>query len=528
MLGEFYIFLLAGMIPFFHWQQREEGRNYVSALITGVFLILWLATGLPFTWDTTTMLVTCFGLWMVASIFWSNSRQSSLDLYSMITGLVVFLVARRISLDILLPILFIPGAVFAFASLYYHRLIAKGLRPEDMKKAYPIFGNPNHIGAFLLVPLFTGVYLAFNVSLLYVPFVIMTVFATALNRCRGAQIAVISGLMYIACVQTFFLTIFLPFMLAGAWMLYKSRKGNARIAAQENMYHRFSLLTAAWRLIKKAPMGGYGLRSFRREYPNLMADLRSSKYFARSGSLSSQTSHRIHNDFLEIIVELGIIGLILFLSIFTTLKWPESPFFSGAIIAFAVHGLFFFPLREAHTAYPFWALAGAMAGTSAPGIQINPIIAVVLILITGKILYEIAVKTIGLSYYDKSVRINVLPNAETEEGKKAIVVKRFWIDNAIKCDPYNNVYLTEGYYYNVFENPEPAFQYASRCMENYDGGKVKWGVCDQYARALLRLGGFGVAKMAVKYALHICPDFKQSIDLMGQLDQMEGQQVKPV
>ena len=51
---------------------------------------------------------------------------------------------------------------------------------------------------------------------------------------------------------------------------------------------------------------------------------------------------------------------------------------------------------------------------------------------------------------------------------------------------------------------------------------MKWGVADQYARALLRLGGFGVAKMAAKYALSICPTFEQTQKLMEQINNLEN------
>jgi len=517
MFGEGYIFLLAAVIPFFSWQQREEGRNLVSMLITGVFLIMWLATGiLPFVWDTTTIYVLCFGLWMIASIFWSHSRQSSQDLFFMLCGLIVFLSARRIPFEILLPILFVPGVIFAGASLIFYK-------SDKPKRKYPVFGNSNHVGAFLLIPLFAGTWLTFNTSWFIAPLVIMIAVAIGLSRCRGAQLGAIVGLMYVACVQVPYMLAFIPVTLIGGYLICRS-KGKT---FYDSTSGRISLFLAALLLIKKAPLSGHGLRTFRREYPAIIPELLNSKllkhFYARGTTIENVKSHRIHNDHFEIILELGIIGYILFLSMFTSLLWTENILLSGAIIAFAVHGLFFFPLREAHTAFPFWALAGGLAGTSSVVMPVNPILAVVLILIVGRIMWWVGVKTLGLSYYDRAVKIAVLPNAEDEVGKKALLHKQTWLNLAIKCDPYNNLYLTEGYYYNVFNNPEAAFQFASRCMENYDGGKVRWGVCDQYARALLRLGGLGVAKMAVKYALHINPDFQQSQELMKQLNEMEKQ-----
>ncbi|MFH1230562.1 MAG: O-antigen ligase family protein [Planctomycetota bacterium] len=522
MLNILYIFILAAVIPFIAWQQREEGRNFISMIITGVFLILLLLTNkLPIFWDNTTILVLCFAIWMTASMFWTNSRQSSQDLFFMLCCLVVFLIARNITLGVLLSIIFMPGVIFAGMSLYNYK-------SEQPRKKWPIFGNSNHIGAFLLCPLFAGLWLSFNISWWVFPLVFLVVFAMAFNRCRGAQIGTITGLMYVAYIQCPWMILSIPVFLTVFWILYQSRKNDPYfMSGRGNFYQRMSLLVAAIHLIRKTPVAGYGLRTFRREYPTIIPGLLNSRimkhFYAKDASIESQTSHRIHNDHLEIIFELGFIGYVIFLSLFASLSWAVNPLLAGAVIAFAVHGLFFFPLREAHTAFPFWALAGGMAGTTITMISINPVIAGAIVLIIGRVLYEISVKIIALLYYDQAVKINVLPNPEDDVGKKTLARKQLFINHAIGCDPYNNIYLTQGYYYNVFNNPEIAFQYASRCLENYDGGKVKWGVSDQYARALLRLGGFGVVKMAVRHALHVCPGFQQSIDLMKQINQLESQ-----
>lgn len=524
MFGEFYIFLLVGCIPFFYWQQKEEGRNLVSSLITGLFLMLWLITNtIPITWDMPTISVLCFGLWMIASMFWTNSRSSSRDIYTMICCLIIFLVARRITIESLMPIIFIPGVAFSILSLYYHNLPI--VKAEDQKKKWPIFGNSNHIGAFLLVPLFVGLWLSFNVSWLLFPLTLVIGIAIALNECRGAQIGAISGLLFVCCIQTKLALLGVPLLIGAAYFLYRKNLISSM--------HRLSLIISALLLIKKAPLTGYGLRTYRREYPNIIPEILNSKILRsifvkdyredkRTSIFEQNKSHRIHNDILEIALELGIIGLVLFLFIFHSLSW-DNYFFVGAIIAFAVHGLFFFPLREAHTAFPFFALLGAMATTNSPIEIINPVIAITLILIIARVSYSIAVKILGLSYYQQYCKIPDLPNSEDAIKLKR---KQFFINNAIKCDPYNNIYLAEGDFIHAFTNKELGFQYISRCMENYDGGKVRWGIADQYARALLRVGGFGVSKMALKYALNICPTFKQSQDLLEQINKLENSQVK--
>lgn len=511
MVEAIYIFILAALIPFFRWQQREEGRNLVSILVTGLFLLIWLLSGsLPFIWDTTTILVMCFAGWMIASMFWNNSRQGAQDLYMMISGLVVFLVARSIPLNILAPILFLPGFIFAAHSVCFRN-------STDPKKIWFIFGNQNHTGNFFLIPLFVGLWMTLNVSYFIALSLPVIIYALILTKCRGAQIGAIMGALFFACSLSLWSLFLIPIGVIAAWLIIRSRGKDF----YESTSGRISLFVAALMLIKNSPLSGYGLRTFRREYPAIIPQILEHKLFkrlyARGTAIQSATSHRIHNDHLEIILELGLVGYAIMIAIFATLAWSVNPLLSAGVIAIAVSGLFFFPLRECHTAFPFWALAGGLV-TATGTLILNPIIALVLALVVIRLMYGVGVKLLGLFYYDRAVRIAISPEVESEQ----LTLRQNYMNMAIKCDPYNNIYLTEGYYYNVFHNPETAFQYASRCFENYDGGKVKWGVADQYARALMRLGGFGVAKMAGKYALSICPDFKQTQDLMEQIRQLEN------
>ena len=70
---------------------------------------------------------------------------------------------------------------------------------------------------------------------------------------------------------------------------------------------------------------------------------------------------RVHNDHLEIVGEIGLIGYGLFLSIF--LMSSIDVFGWATLLAVFVSGLFFFPLREVHTAAPFWAMMGAFCAS---------------------------------------------------------------------------------------------------------------------------------------------------------------------
>jgi hypothetical protein len=65
-----------------------------------------------------------------------------------------------------------------------------------------------------------------------------------------------------------------------------------------------------------------------------------------------------------------------------------------------------------------------------------------------------------------------------------------------------------------------------RQVSHFDGGKVKWGVYDQFARVVFRISGIGIAEMYCKKALGLNPDFKPSQELLGFINKTKENMVK--
>ncbi|MFA6972857.1 MAG: hypothetical protein WC208_15855, partial [Gallionella sp.] len=63
-------------------------------------------------------------------------------------------------------------------------------------------------------------------------------------------------------------------------------------------------------------------------------------------------SLKVHNDFLEMWVETGIIGVGLFVYLLTQITY--NPLSAGFLAMVLVSGMFFFILGISHTAIPFW------------------------------------------------------------------------------------------------------------------------------------------------------------------------------
>ena len=66
---------------------------------------------------------------------------------------------------------------------------------------------------------------------------------------------------------------------------------------------------------------------------------------------------RVHNDHIEIVGEIGIIGYVLLLNVLYHLNL--DPIMLCLLFAVFMSGMFFYPLREIHTAVPFWIMLGA-------------------------------------------------------------------------------------------------------------------------------------------------------------------------
>ncbi len=553
-----YVFACAVALPFLWWQQVEESRNYVLILLTGFFLSYWmLINRTPFHYDATTIAVIAFSLWMGATMFWTDSRQSWFELLTWLSCMVVFLVSASIPKEHLLPMIFSTGAIFATITLYFmitnpdpykfkKEFFSTSRTIKEIRRAIPhmnpyfILGNTNHFGAFMLVYVFVGLWLTVNASLWYsIPTLVIAI-VLGFTKSRGSLVAFFVAAYVVLCMtfpQALLLT---PIAIFGGWLAmrlpYIGRPA-AESTGRRVMFYIGSLL-----LIKQKPLAGYGLRTFRKEYPSIIPTMMGNpivkKIMKSTGKINgteteSIKSHRAHNDHLETIIETGIIGYVLFLVIFATLDWAINPILAGVVVAFAINGLFFFPLREVHTAVPFWAATGAMATSLHPPAGMAYLINLVVIIAIGRILWKVLRKLRGLYVFYQLSRLKT-PEAikdKTPDHIKMDTQRRHLLDMCINDDPYNNSYLSHGYFFNLnATDPDPAkaFQYASRCVENFDGGLVKWGMFDQYARAVLVFGGFNIARLALQYCLYLCPGFKQAEHLMNQINEAEkkGQAVQ--
>jgi len=129
---------------------------------------------------------------------------------------------------------------------------------------------------------------------------------------------------------------------------------------------RLNIWQGAWAMIKDHPMLGVGLRN----YQNLATQYQEFYYQPQTGQLISTETHPYpHNLFLAIWVELGLLGLLVFLAILikffiqghkTTKTNISTPLVTisimAALIAIVAHGLVDTPYFKNDLSTLFWLI----------------------------------------------------------------------------------------------------------------------------------------------------------------------------
>lgn len=514
-------------LTLFKWRQNELARMIPLVAVTSLIGIVLLLTGKSFFFMNDMAAIAMLGvsLWLGASLLWTDSHLSAWEFQAWIAYLFIAYLSRYADPFILLPVIMITGTAFAIMSLGFmvkFKYRGKLLFDPWLEKFWFLFGNPVHTAALEIIPLFISVWAGINLSPIWF-------IATALmlahiliphpvSNSRGAIIGIIVGAVFVLFALKLYFVIGLLIIVSAITIYYFRNNFTLRSVLVRIIYYK-----ASYEMLKVNPMFGYGLNMFRKIYPEfnpaLFANERIRKLINEAGGVELATGHRPHNDLVDIAVELGLMGLAFFCLMFLFIPWGLiDPVFIGAFIAYAVGSMFFFPLREVHTAIGFWVFTGILMGFGdGVFIHIHPLIAMVVILLLCRIIYGASVKLAGLYFFDLTQRENGGDNPKKN------------IRMALGCDPYCARYLMFAFLFHVETEPELAFEYAQRQLMHFDGGKVKWGVYDQFARAVLRIAGINMAEMYVKKALHINPEYPRSRELLGFIHknkEMMAEQIK--
>lgn len=521
-----YIFIAIFLLQFYNWQQSGEGtgRTIEFNLITGVYAIYAVLTGKIFLFDTvTTALCIVLGI-MFLSLLWSDSRRSPFEAVTWACYFILFMACRLVPAAYTLIITLACASVFASFQIYFQIRPKPAVYDDKPKNHWSfmyIFGNNNHTGAYLLLHVPVGFYLTVTGHPWAAILTVIISTALVLARCYAALLglfAALSGML----VYTY-----------GWWMIIIIGAGvfcalpipvitNDRMKKLASdgkiltLKHRVLLWYQAWLLIKQKPVFGWGMDMYRKMVAFIAPEARKNEtikgYIADIGGMNQNKSHRCHNDHLEILIELGVVGYLAFVWLFLSI--PLSLLSIGIMLAIAVNGLFFFPLRETHIAAPFWAIMGACAFSASSPVIVPWAIKIGLVAALLAVLSLCQRKFLGLYYYDRAIQSPELQDKITN------------VSRALQFDPYNNRYLNE----MTFRCPVGTmanYDAAARSMWHYDGDGIMWQTWEQFAKAIVGINHLGAARCALSRALEINPEYTSAARLKAQIEAYLAEQMQP-
>jgi len=151
-------------------------------------------------------------------------------------------------------------------------------------------------------------------------------------------------------------------VLAGAAILGASFLPN-RASAIEALHIRAELTRASFRLLREGPVFGIGIGRFYQRSAEAILDPGVRTIFPRENA---------HNNYLQILVELGVVGLAAFLAILAAVLIRAGRRAAGGPVAGAIAGISAFliscfaghPLLIPEVSVVFWAVLGALAAAT--------------------------------------------------------------------------------------------------------------------------------------------------------------------
>lgn len=484
-MNNFFIAVLVIVTPMLFMWQPYDLRHFTTIVFCtiGMWLVLFnvLYISIP-SWY-----VVAFGLLLILSMMWtSNYHQSLIDMCYWLSMLFIYEISKFVPLEFLMVVITLPIA-FLFPIAVWQKMLK-----------YPhvgsVYGNANHLGSHCVIMFFSALWLAINVSVWnIIPLCAVIGTLIIAEECKAAYISILVGVGYVlfktvshqyASIGAVFLAVAVIVILIRKLyirpvrsVMVKRIRGYAKEQAiktgktEKECYDkryaeerdkppvhsaRLGHMMAVWDCIKKRPVFGWGLRSFRREQ-FFAVDRILRKNPKAYDNVILPSTHRLHCDIVEMWHELGAVGFILFGLVLYQIPYSSDPIVTGGIGAVLLLSAFFFPLREAYTAIPFFAMAGALSQGKCVLISPTPVLVTAALAITY-ICYIVAVKRIIALYY-----WFVIPRAKDEHEYTNALQK------AHRFDSYNNQILMHLFRQTVQPNPNFALNCVMRMTEHYDG-----------------------------------------------------------
>lgn len=308
-------------------------QSYLNRLLTIAAFVVWgvcvIVRGRRIVWTNTVLLMLGFLVWCLLTLLWAQNLEAAkneLGGYALRFVLFLFLITNEIStgetLNGLMRVLAIVGWVFIVAGM--GTIISQGY--EVGTRLRILETNENTLGGLFPLVVVGVIWLAIRTPkrrralwyFLSLAFISLSFALIALSGSRGGAITWVITILFLlfwrqtrvwGIVGLLILAaavIMAPLILATTIDRFADRTNDTLLGGREALWQ------AAWLLIRNHPLAGVGVGNA----PNAMMS-----YIRLFRSAWGNESAVVHNPILTIWVEIGLPGLLLYLSVLASSVW---------------------------------------------------------------------------------------------------------------------------------------------------------------------------------------------------------------
>jgi len=341
-----FLFLMIHSIIYLIINRKEINFNLLFKFKTNIILIsllIWTLISAVFAYHKSLALASTLGFIILISITLFETK--------------ILINFKKFIYKLLLPIMTL-GITIASSYIIYNYF------SSTLRRATGVFSNVNDTGTLLIISLILIIsyfeYLNNNYKYLVLIPGLLNLLALLLTFSRGAFIGFIAGLAIYNLRSKKHLVIFILIFILIFSFIYSNPKLNKRfiksLTIEDNM-DRINIWMSSLKMIKAHPIQGVGPGNFPKVYPSYRwVEKKSNRYKSFA-----------HNIFLNMAVETGIVGFILFtILIILVLSmgiklFNNNPIHRGivaALIAVLIHNQFDCTVLKFEVGVVFWALIG--------------------------------------------------------------------------------------------------------------------------------------------------------------------------
>lgn len=392
-------------------------QTLALGLLSSVGLLLGVWNGLVPT-TLPSILSILFSIYMVLSLLWMTPvHNAKKELGQQLPMQLAFLLAcAYITWDGMRWVALGFAGMLAAQCLYgqLQTQLIDPFFPPKIKaggpKDNPIgsIGNPNYFAAYISTTLWLSVYAALAFPRFRILWLVPVAALYMLWRagCRAGQLAFMGsvaffilvaayhgalsiggligndGLFAVMVAEGLILILFLVVVIKVNWQTFWHKPIDPKGAQvwYASLRYRLCFWVTALYLIRERPLFGWGMWSYRKEVYRMQAWLHQNKWndFLKYDRYLTPQPREVHNDFIEHVVEFGVVGASLWFLLVGVVYWMGFRYLGNAggtdfwlmlilltsMTCAMLDSVFFFLLRLPSSAMVFWVTAGAVVALS--------------------------------------------------------------------------------------------------------------------------------------------------------------------